>query len=980
MKLTSMMLIKKIFLVFAIALCFVVLLFSGIGLYLYYHPDQIKPTIERSLSASTGASCTIENLSYSFKPMFLEAKGILLKPLKPQKTFSVEIRSIRADLEIEGPWGHRTLVLKNMQMNGLYLDLFPEGFTSPGILPAKRGPSFSASMARRLIGLFFFRDIKFGSGELLDGRISAAMGDQTFQAQRIHAGVSADKPLFLSFALDVKNSSRNMNFTAPNVNILGSTTFDINDLKFTGTLESQDMRLKDSELGIKKIKVLSKFTYGHDPKNLDVESLNVRCEGIALGSDLKKTRSLPASVTTAESLSMETGFAYNIKQRKIALAPLKLHIGGLSVMEKTDKILPPLDIDLKAKGISGIYPVIEIKDAVVQIPQVKINTGTRETFIGDVRAHIPDGRIDAEKKSVTLPKVRFDAAGLENIILGIRIEERNLNFTVQGKETSLFHVAAAYHLIPSDWDIKVHDSIQINVTGPQTGPWQVKAKLSLDDLVFQNKDGSIMGEKVSLNTGIEGVVDLKRSKMTFAADIDAQDGEALYDRYYLNLKKNPIVTSCNGAYDLQKKMVELSRLRFDLKGILPLEIQGFFKQGPSKANADFTLILPKVPLKPIFHHFLEEPYKTEKPFLATLETEGTVSAKFRINGFQDAWQVKGRFGWLGGTFSLPEKGIALKEINLDLPVWYRTGIAKSAVKTLSGKLEVQSITVPLLPEQPLSILLDTGPNRMSVEAPTVIKVPGGDIRLGSVQVEKLFGPDLTIHTRLEFDEIKLQPLLSKIWTRPLKGTLTGRLNPIRYENHAVTTIGELKAEVFEGNIILSDLGASGVFTSAPVFKLNVKWEDLLLSEMTTDTAFGTIEGVLEGQVRDVEMAYGQPQRFNLFLETVKTKGISQKISVKAVENIAQIGGGQSPFIGLAGAFASFFKKFPYEKIGIRSSLENDVFTVNGIIREGDTEYLVKRGRFSGVNIVNQNPDNRVSFKDMVKRIKRIGSKGGPVVK
>ena len=93
-----MRLIKKILLFSGIALCFVVLLLSGIGLYLYYHPDQIKPTIERSLSASTGASCTIENLSYSFKPMFLEAKGILLKPLKPKKTFSVEIRSIRADL------------------------------------------------------------------------------------------------------------------------------------------------------------------------------------------------------------------------------------------------------------------------------------------------------------------------------------------------------------------------------------------------------------------------------------------------------------------------------------------------------------------------------------------------------------------------------------------------------------------------------------------------------------------------------------------------------------------------------------------------------------------------------------------------------------------------------------------------------------------------------------------------------------------
>ena len=138
----TMTLIKKIFLFSGIALCVAVLLLSGIGLYLYYHPEQVKPMIERSLSASTGASCTIENLSYSFKPMVLEAGGILFKPLKPEKTFSMEIAFIRADMDVEGPWGHRTLILKDMQINGLYLDLFPGRFAFPAIFPAKKGASF----------------------------------------------------------------------------------------------------------------------------------------------------------------------------------------------------------------------------------------------------------------------------------------------------------------------------------------------------------------------------------------------------------------------------------------------------------------------------------------------------------------------------------------------------------------------------------------------------------------------------------------------------------------------------------------------------------------------------------------------------------------------------------------------------------------------------------------------------------------------
>jgi hypothetical protein len=43
----------------------------------------------------------------------------------------MEIPLIRADMDIEGPWGHRSLVLKNMQMYGLYLDLFPNGSHFP---------------------------------------------------------------------------------------------------------------------------------------------------------------------------------------------------------------------------------------------------------------------------------------------------------------------------------------------------------------------------------------------------------------------------------------------------------------------------------------------------------------------------------------------------------------------------------------------------------------------------------------------------------------------------------------------------------------------------------------------------------------------------------------------------------------------------------------------------------------------------------
>ena len=328
-----------------------------------------------------------------------------------------------------------------------------------------------------------------------------------------------------------------------------------------------------------------------------------------------------------------------------------------------------------------------------------------------------------------------------------------------------------------------------------------------------------MGEKITLTTHTEGLLDLAASRMTFAATLDAGTGEALYDRYYVNLAKNPVAASCKGSYAYGKgTTLTLSRLNFDLKDILPLEIKGILKQGPAKnaqrmQSADFTVTIPQTPLKPIVYHFLQEPFKTESPFLTGLETGGTVSAQLTIKQNDNARQVKGQMMWRDGNLAVTNRDIKLTGISLDLPVWYESGWEKMTGDRVKGKCAVTSVTLPLLPEQPFSILLDAGPNRMSVDAPTVIQVPGGNLRLGSVQVNDLFSPDISVHTRLDLDGIKLQTLLSGIGALPpegkLSGTLSGILDPVRYENHTVTSQGEITAQVFGGKIIVSDLGASG---------------------------------------------------------------------------------------------------------------------------------------------------------------------------
>jgi hypothetical protein len=117
------------------------------------------------------------------------------------------------------------------------------------------------------------------------------------------------------------------------------------------------------------------------------------------------------------------------------------------------------------------------------------------------------------------------------------------------------------------------------------------------------------------------------------------------------------------------------------------------------------------------------------------------------------------------------------------------------------------------------------------------------------------------------------------------------------------------------------------------------------------------------------MEYGEPASFTLEVESVEARGVDQTISTDAIQSISILGTGAGS--ALNRGITQFFKEYPYSKIGIRCVLKNDQFTVNGTIHDGGKEYLVRRGFLRGLDVVNQNPDNMISFRDMRERVERI---------
>ena len=944
--------LKKIILITCVILIVLLVFLGGTVFYYYSHPSALKAFIEKRISKSTGTSVTIKKISYSLKPVMIHAQGIQLKPGKDLKGFHLDLPDFTAHISFKGPFGHKSLIIEKLKVDRLSLYISHKlDVTEIDSSPA--GSSFTGRVIKKVIALFLFRDIEFQGVEIINSLITAQLRDQTIRLNRIYASLTPDHRVEISLNARIKWPHKKISIAAPHI--------------FINT---------DRVISFASPEIKARLTI----KNAALKSPDVSVKGMALTAGLK----------------------YNHNHRKLSFDRADFHFQGVTLNQKSKKQSTPLNVYIKTNGI------FDLKDRRLKAQYFHLTIRDLLQLKGRLDAHLGTQRrvgveilIDEIGTSRPAPETRPKATRFNNLRVFFKHDGERVTVGLNGQQVGLFESALALNLLPSGWQFSGHDSIEIKARQKDNRYWSFSMIVDFQSMNFQNPDGTCMGEKVSAHVKIDGRINLATSCINANTSIELERGEVLYDRFYLDLGKNALTTSCKAIYNIANKDLQLSGLKLGVRDIIALEAHGMIHHKAEDNRIRLCLKIPETPVKPAFKHFVLEPFHTEIPFLNGLTIGGNLSVNLELAGNRKDLQVLGRCIWNKGEFSMKGKGLFCQGIELDLPVWYHYSVTSNESRITSpkqnlslvtnhsslkgnpvkGKVYIRSMTIPFLPEQSLTLNLNAGPNMLSVQSPTTLKVPGGSVELGPVVGKDIFSSRASIETSLSIDAVETKPVLEKILPQPVNGTIDGYLNPIHFKSGTLKTTGVITVKAFDGEIVLSDIWTSGLFTPAPVYRLSALLTYLNLEKITMGTAFGKIEGVLEGHINDLEIVYGQPQKFELLLETVRVEGVSQKISVRAVDNIARIGGGSSPFMGLAGGFTSFFKEFSYNKIGVIASLKNDVFRINGTIKRGGKEYLVERGRFSGVNIVNQNPDNRIRFKDMVKRIQRVtSSKKGPVIK
>jgi hypothetical protein len=925
----------KIILIIFIAAFILLASLGGAILYFYSHPAAAKEFIEKSMSRSTGSTFSIEKLSYSINPIRIHAEGILLDPGDKLSGLHLKVSDITAEICLEGKLGHKSLVFEKLKIDRFSFHV-SQKIRLPELRPEPQSRSTVGRVFAKLIAFVLFRDIKFQQGEMTNGEAAIQLKDQDISLKGIHAHLTPDHLVEITCSTRIEWPDKQLTFTSPHIHITTDQAISLSDPEIKARLTAKNATLKSPEVNVKGVAMTANFTYNLPNKTLSFEPVDLKLEGVTLKQQNKKKSS-------TFDLYLETEGIFDLPKRQLNTPRFHLTIRDL--------------LELTGRLNAHLHP---------------LNPMGIEILIDEIGVY---------KKPSLAPEKRIEKLRPGNLMLKFGLEGEQFVVNIKGHETHLIRSALAFDMLPPGWQLSFLDSFELTAVQKQKDSWTLTSKLDFQGMKFQNEDATSAGEDVSVHVEAEGKLDPATLQIIGNAALKIDKGEILYDRFYMDVNKNPLSSSFKGSYNVSRKSMQISGLRLGLKDILALDISGIFVHREGGEKLQLSLHVPETSLKPAFRHFALDPFKTEKPLLKALKIDGKISAALDLTRNGKGWEVSGHCAWHDGKISMDDKGLSFEDIDLDLPIWYQSLKTEIPLNTIRGSLSISSVVLPYFPEQSITLNLDAGPNSMFVKLPTELKVPGGTATLGPVAGKDIFSPALSIDTSLAMTAVDIKPLVSKILRQPLQGTITGRLDPVHLEHNVLKTTGVIIARAFDGEIVLSDLGASGIFKSSPVYKLSALLTHLNLEKITTGTAFGKIEGILEGHINNIEIAYGQPQRFDLFLQTVPEEGVRQMISLKAVDNIAQIGGGTSPFRGLAGSFTVLFKEFPYNRIGVKASLENDVFRVNGTNRKGDKEYLVERGRFSGVNIVNQNPDNRIRFKDMVKRIKRVTAKGGgPVIK
>lgn len=215
--------------------------------------------------------------------------------------------------------------------------------------------------------------------------------------------------------------------------------------------------------------------------------------------------------------------------------------------------------------------------------------------------------------------------------------------------------------------------------------------------------------------------------------------------------------------------------------------------------------------------------------------------------------------------------------------------------------------------------------------------------------------------------ISVEALTRTLGVHVMLGKLSAVVPKVRYESSRVAVEGALLFQVFDGTVVVDRLSLVDPLGRAPRLYADLAMRNLDLDLVTRTFAFGSLTGRIDATVSGLELADWQPVAFDAWVGS-SPGSYPQRISQRAVENIAALGGG-SAAAAMQRTALRFFDEFGYRRIGWRCRLANGVCEMSGIAPKDGGYVIVEGGGVPAISVMGYN--RAVDWQELITRLARV---------
>lgn len=650
-------------------------------------------------------------------------------------------------------------------------------------------------------------------------------------------------------------------------------------------------------------------------------------------------------------------------------------------------VYPPAGTDFKLRALQldsrfqAGRNYLRIPSFAAALKGFSLVVGGRGTAFDEVKSTGSAG-FDFARKAVAIDRLEVRIPGLPplegsaNFDLAAR-GEKHLALKARGVRAPdvLRAFPSVLPQLPPGWELEAVCDMEVKAGTRRAEPddLEFSAVLRFDEGKFNSPSFEIAGEGLRPCLRVDGTYSIPGETLALSGTLKIDHGESLWKNFYVPWREFPMTATFTGVYDIAADRVDPIDARFASPPLGDISIQGAFSlPAPFSLSLGARARIDLGSLQSLFSQPGAAPG-------SRVSLKGFMDGRAQILGGGRIFSIRGDLRLNEASVENRDARFSLRDIAAEIPFFIAAGDEIPAAGERSSDQGYFRAAVfqsgPFLAPQPLSLELRGGKNAFHVGLFS-LDLFGGRLSFGPTSLA--FDP----HTRsfsgrsslsldgLDISRIPLNPAQFR-----LRGEARGDFARVEISPEKIAAQGEGAADIFGGRVIIKDFSIVDPFQKNRSFVLDADFVDLDLKEITDSVPFGEVTGIVRGEIRDLSVSYGQPERFNLRLESVKREGVPQTFSLKAVDNITVISSGEPASLGTGQFWMRFIKGFRYDKIGIVSSLKNDTFTLNGTIKDNGVEYLVKKPGPFGINVINRMPEKKISFKEMTRRLKRVGQSG-----